>query len=560
VAVLRTAHALVTKSSTSVLSAIFSGFLLIMVVATFLAPIFPGLVFTVLSFAGPVAALLLVQLFIQYRTYGPVTGQPLIWDWLPFDHATWNGFVAFCLVGSFLLVPFYNDCQRLWHWYYLRSLQQNFFASGEDVFIQRLSECPQCPLLLLTGTVSDYKPLGATSSISEISFSALHTGSEKTGYVRTPQYRSLAKCAALTAAGCLDAISLSMTHHLRFRFWLEVLNLSWGDYILFKHREPRVVRWAAAKVSDSSRRRLTWLMHRLPNLLLTLLSGSFFIAGWHLAKDSGAQECPGAKSMVATSVLMNCALFVLSFFACMPGLGWLMFSPQYRQFHQATMFHFQAEKPPGLLYVTDGGVQDCTGVVQLLRRRCERILLVLAAADPQDELGVLRAAMSVAAAERLGSFYDPDDPRRDVRILLEEYGRDKSASCLRMGIHYGWGGARDAGGATGMLVVVKNRLPPALEGLPVQPLLTEEEILGGVAWGPRKAVKPDEDCEAGDLRLVDLGGFGCCDCCHRRGCNFGAKFPHLTGANYLWLTPQLFNGLCRLGHEVSQEAVAALDS
>uniref|UniRef100_A0A7S1RQN3 Uncharacterized protein n=1 Tax=Alexandrium catenella TaxID=2925 RepID=A0A7S1RQN3_ALECA len=329
------------------------------------------------------------------------------------------------------------------------------------------------------------------------------------------------------------------------------MNLSWGDFILFS-RQRKFAKWAAGfQNSPAYERALTWLCYRGPTLLLTLAIGVLFVAGWYLAKVSGNRECHAAKEMIATSALASCGLVVLSFFACMPGLGWLMFTPQYRQFHQATRFHFQAEKPPGLLYVTDGGVQDCTGIVQLLRRRCERILLALAAADPRDELGVLRTALDVAVSEKLASFYDPEEPRRDVRVALEEYARDRSITCLHIGVHYGWGSTQGGESTTGMLLVVKNRLPPSFEKLPVEPLLTEEEVARTSSWGSRKA----EDCEAcSGLNVSDLGGLGCCDCCHRKGCNCGGKFPHLTGANYLWLTPQLFSSLCRLGHEVSLEA------
>mmetsp|Transcript_93528 Transcript_93528/g.273875 ORF Transcript_93528/g.273875 Transcript_93528/m.273875 type:complete len:935 (+) Transcript_93528:84-2888(+) len=552
---LRALHRLFLMSSNSIVSAFFSLLLIVILAAIILLPLFPSLVFSVLSLAGPVAALMLAQLFVQYRIYGPLTGQPLYFQWLPFNHAHWDVFMGGCLLVCVVMIPFYNDFQRIWHWYYLRSLQMNFFANGRDLSLESAGLDPRCPLLLYTGTVSDYKRPGSDSSISEISFTPLHTGSEATRYVRTPPYRSLAKCTALTAAGCLDAISLSMTNHVRFRFWLELLNLSWGDFVLFKRRHKFAAWVSAFRGNVAHERALTWLFYRGPNLVLTLLFGVIFTAGWYLAKISGNRDCQVAKEMVAFSVFASSGLIMLSFFAFMPGLGWLMFSPQYRQVHQATMFHFQAERAPGLLYVTDGGVQDCTGVVQLLRRHCERILLVLAAADPHDELGVLRTAMDVAAAEKLAAFYDPEEPRRDVRELLEEFALDKAMPFLHIGIRYGWGSTRGAEIATGTLFIVKNRLPAALEKLPVEPLLTEEEIRSD-SWGPRQAVA---DCEAlAGLQTSDLGGLGCCDCCHRRGCNCGGKFPHLTGANYLWLTPQLFSSLCRLGHELSEEVAEKL--
>jgi len=553
---LRTLHGMLLANSKSVISLFFCLLLVVILVAFFLFPFFPSLVFTTLAFAGPAATLLVTALFIQYRIYGPLTGQPLFYKWFPFNSTTWDTFVGCCLMSACVMIPFYNDFQRVWHWYYLRSLQMNFFADGCDVHFQEVGSNAHCPLLLYTGTVSDYKHLDREGSTHEISFTPLHTGCEVMNYVRTPDFQSLAKCTALTAAGCLDAISLSMTNKMRFRFWLELLNLSWGDYVLFKRRHKFGQLSQFFSHHPVLVRRVMLLLTRLPNLVATVTIGIVFVLGWLRADRSGNHECYVAKEMIAACAIAQCLLVMLSFFGFLPGLGWLMTVPQHRQFHQATMFHFQDVRPPSLIYVTDGGVQDCTGIVQLLRRRCERILLVLAASDPNDELGVLRTAMNVAGTEKLASFYNPEDPRVDVRVLLDEYAQSKSMPYLNIGIHYGWGSSDPEDDATGVLLIVKNRLPPTLEKLPVQPLLTEEEIRSDVA-NPKKAHwNTESDRQAwANLNMADLGGLGCCDCCHRSGFNFGGKFPHLTGANYLWLTPQLFNSLCRLGHEVSQEIV-----
>ena len=43
-------------------------------------------------------------------------------------------------------------------------------------------------------------------------------------------------------------------------------------------------------------------------------------------------------------------------------------------------------------------VKGCTGLVQFMLRRCKRILLVLVAFDPRDELVMLTSAIADAAA------------------------------------------------------------------------------------------------------------------------------------------------------------------
>merc|ERR1712217_613035 len=57
-------------------------------------------------------------------------------------------------------------------------------------------------------------------------------------------------------------------------------------------------------------------------------------------------------------------------------------------------------------------------------------------------------------------------------------------------------------------------------------------------------------------KQTQLGGC-CCDYCHTHNCNCGPKFPHPPNANQ-FLTPQLFNSLCRLGYDGTGDAALAL--
>jgi len=531
-----------------VMSAIFSVLLLLGVISAMLVPFVPELFLGVLSFAGPTVTFGLIVLFVQYRTYGPLTGQPLFWNWGEYDYTEWERFVYVAIAANFVLAFFFNDFRRVWHWFYSRSLRLNFFEQSRDWRFAEVKNHAYCPFVVYTGTVSDYKRPGDDTGINEISFSGLHTGGPATGYVRTPNYQTLATCTALSGAGCLDAISLSMVNHLKFRFWLEMLNLSWGDFILFTRRGSAVARSCRNRVGEKFERSFTWITYRAPGCLCWGVMVSLFWSGLLGARRNAAGDCTHSKHVAALGICLALALFALSFLAFLEPLEFLMFNPIIRQMQQATRYCFQSYQPPGMLYVTDGGVRDCTAILQLMRRRCERILLVLAAGDPCDELSVLRVAMEAAVEDRIGSFYDPEDPKRDIRIALETFRDNPEQAYLHLGIRYGWGPKDDG---SGDLFIVKNRLPPSLAGAAVRPLLTEEEVKG---QGISKDFGPYKDTWAG-LQTAELGGFGCCDCCHRRGCNCGAKFPHLTGANYLYLTPMLFSSLSRLGFEVSKDVV-----
>eukprot|EP00931_Biecheleriopsis_adriatica_P031014 TRINITY_DN18227_c0_g1_i1.p1 TRINITY_DN18227_c0_g1~~TRINITY_DN18227_c0_g1_i1.p1 ORF type:complete len:1023 (-),score=207.73 TRINITY_DN18227_c0_g1_i1:57-3125(-) len=538
-----------------------------LIAGALLLPVDPGYFSSVLSIMGPCVSLVAFVSILQYRVYGPITQQSLMRGQLPFTTEGWNQLVGFSLIAGIFLAPFHNELRRIWHWYYLRTLQTNLFADGQDIALTKLRDHLLCPLLILTGTVTDFRRIDASQplhrqpsdTISEISFTALHTGSKGTGFIKTPYFRTLAKCTALTGAGCLDALSLSMTHRMRFRFWLEMLNLSWGDYILFDRRSanPFVERLANC-LGPEAGRKFRWVTTQLPALFLWLCMQVLLTIGWYKTINASSdQDCQDGKSLILAAVILCAVILSLSFFAYLPGLQCLMVAPIIRQFHQATRFIYRAEKPPALTYVTDGGVQDCTAVVQLMRRRCRRILLVLAAADPGDELAVLRAAMEFAIREKVGSFFDPSGRHRGTDAILEEFSEDKAMPYLHLGIRYGgWNGRmprEEAAPSFGDLFVVKNRLPPSLESTKVQALLTEEEVTGDLQREVDDFENPHRWCT-----WAQLGGMGCCDFCHRTGCNCGPKFPHLSAANYLWLTPTLFSSLCRLGHEVSAECVCAV--
>lgn len=147
--------------------------------------------------------------------------------------------------------------------------------------------------------------------------------------------------------------------------------------------------------------------------------------------------------------------------------------------------------------------------------------------------------------EEIGNLYDPRDPRRNVWDTISDF-KQTGGPCLRLGIHYRWG--LDDSWGDGHLFILKNVIPKSLDQLPVRPLLTENEILG------------DEDAAAeacaefGGMQQTELGGC-CCDCCHRTQCNrCFTPFPKPPTMNQ-FLTPQICNSLCRLGHSISGEAI-----
>jgi len=510
---------------------------------------------TVIFAAGPLFLLTMTICVVRGRAYGAIT--------MPeeYDMATWNASTTFWLLLGSLLLPFYEEIRSIMHTYYKRSLQSNFFKNGQDLAFKAIGHSKYCPFVILTGTSSDFRPPGDDDSISELSFSPLHFGSDETGYVKMAPYQSLAKCTALTGAGCLDAISLSMNDALSMRFWLEVLNLSWGDYILFEAREAEWIKQAGATIAEKFGEEwalfATRLLHRLPCAIWWFIIFMLLNTSWWTVQSSGP-SCDGAKWTMKVVLILVMATMFGSFLAFLPILDWLSLSPFVRQLHQATKYCFIGDPPrtppPRMLYVTDGGVKDCTALVQLMRRRCKRILLVLAASDPHDDLGVLKTAMQVARKFKLGSFFDPANPKQDIEILLESYKIKKDMPYMHIGISYGWPAdpsIEHGEEEIGHLIIMKNRLPPEFAEDGCKPLLTNDEIMGAPC-------SCDIDEKWQGIKQAELGPFGCCDCCHTNNLNCGPKFPHGTFTGYLYLSPQWANGLTRLAHAMSAEAVEAV--
>jgi len=512
----------------------------------------------ILCVVGPLFVAVLLLCFVRFRVFGPITPERLGGQ-IDFDRETWDMVSTWTFILALVLLPFYEEVRAVLHFYYKRSLQLNFFRRGRDMCIADLAKSPYCPFIILTGTSSDFQPPNDVDNISELSFSALHCGSLETGYVNMQPYFSLAKCTALTGAGCLDAISLSMSNALTMRFWLQVLNLSWGDYIMFQGRINPVIGAITgcmrALFGPTGQAWATRFLHRLPSVVLWWTGMGLLNAGWQATLGDDLL-CNRGKALFSYAVQLVILFLALSFFSFLPYLDLFALSPVMRQFHQVTRHCAIGDvqsgiAPPRMLYITDGGVKDCTTLVQLMQRRSARILLVLAASDPSDDLGVLKAAMQVASQHKLGSFFDPKDPRKDINVLLDRFKDDKSMPYLHMGILYGW--KSDDEGERGDLFVVKNRLPPDHEGESVQPPMTEEEIC--TECGPR----PREDADAWAGMTTDgLGPFGCCDCCHTSGLNCGPKFPHGSFTGYLYLSPQWCTSLARLGFDMSQEAIETM--
>jgi hypothetical protein len=350
-----------------------------------------------------------------------------------------------------------------------------------------------------------------------------------------------------------------MAQTVSIRFWLEFLNLSWGDFITFADKDSSRIMVLEDFLKDrfgesgfKMSMKVARLAMRLPAIIVLFIVYYLWnVARYYEYNGYGLDGCDTAHRLYTIGCVTMAAAVLASFFYFIPGCGSLAVSAFLRQVHQVTRYFYVGFKPPRMLYVTDGGVQDCTGLSQLIIRRCERILLVLAAMDANDDLGVLKTALALAEKNRWCSFYDPKDPRRALSNLFKDYKDNKEMEYMRIGIYYPPRRGKPA--QTGHLFIVKNRLPTALAGSPIEAPLSEGEITG-------KTGPAHWNSEAWEKLTVDmLGPCGCCDCCHTNGCNCGGpKFPQGNAHGYLFLTPKWCSSLVRLGRRISEGALQEL--
>lgn len=548
------------------------GLLLLVTFAFVLLPLVPELLSNTLAVLGPAVLFGLTCLLLQWRIYSPVVGEPVTRLLAGHEVLRTSVVMRAAMLTAMATMPFYSWLASSFHLYYRRSIQKVFIAAGKDIDWGSLRENAYCPYLLFNGTVTDYMRPGDVSPVSEVFFSMLHLGGERTAYLAMRPRESVAKFMAISAAAT-DAFILGMNDLKRNRYWLCMLGLGMGRDLLFDldQERARTAIWLARWWSDKDRAGREWFLRkllrahrRLPALILSELIFGFILLSHDRPQDASGEHCAQVAMFCTIAGMLSVLMFVFSFFGFLPYMGWLVEWPILQHLHQITRFYHCAENPPQMLYVGDGGAVDSSGVLQLLRRRCSRILFVLNEDDPHDRLPGLRKLIIAAIEEKLAAFYDPVDPRRDWKEVLQAFAEDKCMSFLHLGIRFGWEGdelgqgdegwPRQSGAMkprqNGHLVVIKNRIPEnsPFEKALVQPLLTKEEILGNKDLGK---------CRASGIRKADLGGFVCCcDACH--GCqslnDCGHRFPNAPIINQL-LTPQYMSELCRLGHAISADAV-----
>lgn len=520
----------------------------------------------------PIGYLYLVTVVARWKVFGPVTGQMF----LPFVDSTKyspelsNQFFTWCVVMAAITLPIYDTVLKLMHLYYRRALKRAFFHGGSDVSVASIATCPYCPNLLLGACLHDYKIPGERSPpFCDFTISSLFLGCPRTGFFYTPSQARLAHL--LTVAGAATDASLLISSDILFvRLLISVLSFRFGDFLrlqpdgetaakvirkfqsfkLMFGRMAGLMNYMAQNHDDYWLVR--WLQavyHRIPAAIPFWLCQLLLLAG--LRQDvSAGQSCQGWGFMLRCGFYLLYVILMSTFFTFWGPLECMIRSPIIQQFQMIMMHVNMAPKPPPYVYVSDGGLLEVTGLMPQLRRRMQRIVVSDAAEDPRLTMRCLRDVAVQCRKEKLCSFFDPTDPRRDLEYVLQDMPADGKA-CLHLGIRYEGSDLP----LEGEIFYVRMRLPPD-DKAPVRRLLTEEELLrapqpvGSADAEPRGG--GSSCCGAfGDLpSRGDMGGT-CLPMCECGGLLAGRRFPHYNMSNQ-FLTPIHFANLCSLGAELSQ--------
>eukprot|EP00439_Symbiodinium_sp_Y106_P087063 s98_g39.t1 len=380
--------------------------------------------------------------------------------------------------------------------------------------------------------------------LCDFTLSPLYLGCPRTGFFCTDSGMRLGYAMSVSAAAP-DTFMLTKFDVLPIRFVLSVFSLRLGDFVRLepdgkvaikvgrtvRRLEEAAVHSSTGGHAEQHGQTAQYLAQRMLDRAIVALP---FI-GCHLLLVLGKQ-LGNAGDCISYGIVLQIGLsgfvvvLVLSFFAFAPQMRWLMRSPLILQFQMMFMHRHQAARPPPYVYLSDGGLIECLGVLMLLRRRMPLILC--------------------------------------------------HSSYLRLGIRYECLPGEEEP-LKGELLYIRMRLAPGDAALE-RPILEKEELLQDAEtprgsafseqaspatasrpqWGPDNRPflsetmgdsleAPASSPRSGYRR--DMDGV-CCEgnCCGLRRC--GRKFPDF-GTGNQFLQPKHFANLCFLGAEMSLPAV-----
>ena len=587
---------IVAKRSFAVGCLVFFG-ILFAVAALFAMVVSPLLLGVVARVVGPLLGIFAISYVAQYRVFGPVTEQQFVENGLPYD-ATWWSVVFFVSCGAAIWhLPMQHELPRTLHRFYARSLRRAFFALGADAPLCAttcdLAGGVPPPNLILGATVNEFRrPETAHQRGQPFVLTPRAWGGKHTGYARPPRWLSLSRAMAISGAA-IDGFVLTQFKSKALRLALQVLNLTMGDTIRFSVRSDDDD--AAKKISpglafcanvaecptdaacgtdadevlekhrpgSKATADMTLADHELAATLnlrtkeMVLFASVyvlFMLSAASYSKSDDKRSIYETASPIYAGVgfLIMFLAICFSVFTHGESARFLLASPIIQQAHLLMQVTSFGTRPPPFLTLTDGGLVECIGIVELFRRRCRWIVVVDTTEDPGLALNYLKESLGVATAAGLvnDDFEDRGpEPRLPVAELLSPKIADKDYA--RLGATYADGAAVD-------VFVVKMRKPRDGCAGPCRPLIHPREVAAedcDVTVLPKQLLDLDEPTP--ELRLDQINGL-CAESCHTAcACLPCGQFPFL-GVGNQFLTPIQFANLSRLANDLADAPLRAL--
>eukprot|EP00667_Euglena_gracilis_P002959 EG_transcript_2966 len=486
-----------------------------------------------LMLTWPLVLCAAIAVILRWRLFGILDGHALV-NTVDYGPEAWRWFHLGMSLTLATVAPVYHYLRRFCHRYYRFCLRRSFFPEGRDVHVGELRCSLACPYWLAGCIQSDYQVDYDEEWFSMFAITPFFSGCDRTGYVRTPPDAKVSKVLAMSGAG-IDGLILTQYNksvsRFIFRFLLSSLNLGLGDWSKFSANEG--AHWLLSEVVG------WWLMLGL--LVLSNNVTTQVTCSTQIFEPAWIDRIVG---YIATFT------FLISFFTFTP-LRFMLRSPTVRLFHQvfAVPNISAGQGPPDYVYLSDGGLVEDSGIIDLLRRRRKLILATDTGDDPAVQLLDLRNAMQIAIDQRLCTFFDPQDPRRGVEWLLQNYSQSDvyRNPHLHLGILYGWpevdpcdvgspkSSAPEAQEVGHLFVIRMRRIRDMPDPVCVQPILTEESF--DAATPLRHPQHPRDSSDDETASLLDGGysrsdlGECCCDCCHVYFRWLGGGFPDLPTGN-----------------------------
>ncbi|KAJ8599140.1 hypothetical protein CTAYLR_008296 [Chrysophaeum taylorii] len=646
----------------------------------------PSLLGLVARIVGPFIGILGVAYVAEWRVFGPVTRQRLVWGGLAYNAKLWSGlFFASCALAVADL-PSRHELPRTLHRFYARSLRRAFFADAEDVPLAALrddyaeetfgarptdrvsmpttttttdspvhdAKPPQSkgwhlvpeaatPNLILGATINEFRrPEDPHTRGKMFVLTPRAWGGPHSGYARPPRWLSLSRAMAISGAA-IDGFVLNAFKSKALRLALQVLNLTMGDTIRFSgvladdddarvkvgpvlaaavetvqapfgvlcgrgddelaekyqlRRRDRLVAeaigccpnaceecGAGIRVGDSlatDELASTLYSRRFEMMLFAAVYVLFMVSAAFYSKSDDRLSFFKTPSPIFASiaVVLMASAVASSVYAYLPNVRFLLASPIIQQVHILLQItHFGTRAPPAIT-LTDGGLTECIGIVELLRRRTRWIVVVDTTEDPNISLLYLRDSFDTARSQGLfeGDITDggsplvrPEDgdgdpaPRLTYAELLSPLVEKRQYARLKLNYPAAAAAAaaatsKAADSALSADVFVIKMRKPAPADRKCERLVEPREVVEDTpAVDATKLPVPllDVNSDPLDLNQNEINGL-CCECCHYNcKCLPCGELPFLSVGNQ-FLTPFQFANLCRLARELSDAPLKEL--